>query len=87
MSEQFIYLTPVRTEPDVLAPAAPPPAPLTQEHIAAVDAAFTSHTDPDLAAGLLTLWLNMPIMLELTREHFPGREDITEREQRDDPEE
>jgi hypothetical protein len=90
MSEHIVYVAPSKTESEILAPAAPPPqapAPLTHEDIQAVDAAFRSSPDPDLAAGLLTLWLNMPFALELAREHFPGRDDITQPEPEDTPDE
>ncbi len=65
---------------------AEPPAPPSVEEIHAVDAAFTGPPhEPDLAAGLLTLWANMPFLLEMSREHFPGRETpVEDEEPRDD---
>lgn len=84
MSDHIFYLAPSKTtEAEILAPAAPPPAQLSHEQIQAVDAAFASSQEPDLAAGLLTLWMNMPFVLEMAREHFPGREQPAEPDERD----
>jgi hypothetical protein len=83
MSDHIVYLAPSKPEAEILAPAAPPPAPLSHEQIQAVDAAFAHSQEQDLSAGLLTLWLNMPFVLEIAREHFPGREQPTEADERD----
>jgi hypothetical protein len=61
-----------------LAPLHEVPAALTREQIEAVDAAFQAEREPDLAAGLLTLWASTPFLVELAREHFPGREKAAE---------
>jgi hypothetical protein len=89
MSEDFMSLVPrlkeaieVRPMPPVEPPAQAQP-PLSPEQIAAVDAAFTGPREEDLAAGMLVLWANVPFLYELTREHFPGREEEAEQEQRE----
>src|SRR5262245_23752335 len=89
MSEDFTSLVPrlresveIRPIPPVQTPA-PVQEPLTAEQIQAVDAAFTGPREEDLAAGMLLLWANVPFLFELAREHFPGREELIKKEQRE----
>ncbi len=87
MSDHIVYIAPPKTESEIVAPAAPPPAPLSHEQIQAVDAAFASSPEPDLSALVLTLWMNMPFVLEMARDHFPGREQPAESDERELPQE
>jgi hypothetical protein len=88
MSEQSTVLQPkdlIQVQrPSPAEPPVPqqPAAAPSLEEIRAVDEAFKSKEENDLAAGLLTLWANTPLLIELAKEHFAREKAVAEPHER-----
>jgi hypothetical protein len=88
MSQEFMNFFPFLNDPvekqliivDQVLPPAESPAPVTPEHVQAVDAAFTHHDEDRAVAGLMGLWSSTLLLNDLAKEHFhvPADEELKE---------